>query len=419
MLKVFKFGGASIRDAQSLQQLLAILNDHANVSLVVVVSAMGKTTNALENLLALARSGEAEAYKKNFLELEYKHIRICNEAFGEDQDVVVDTIYELLKALDRLMWAHADKEYDLHYDQVICFGELLSSTIVSAYLSHHGVENNLLDARRYIITDSKHRAANVDWNTTQERMAELRLNEGIVLTQGFIASDTSGLSTTLGREGSDYTAAILAYCLGAAEVVIWKDVQGLFNADPRRFPDARQLYAISYAEAIELAYYGATVIHPKTIKPLENRNIPLKVQSFHAPGAKPSLIAQGTEHDGSIPSIIVKSQQALVSINPRDFSFMDEAGLHKLFGLLAGLGIHANLIQVSAISLTLCYDFDIRKHELLVKSLRENYRLRYNTGLELLTIRHYTSELINEMTDGKAVLLEQRSRNTVQLVMKV
>jgi aspartate kinase len=253
---------------------------------------------------------------------------------------------------------------------------------------------------------------------TEQHIRKIKPGKGIVLSQGFIGSDEVGQTTTLGREGSDYTAAIFAYCLDAEEVVIWKDVPGLLNADPKRFEAAVQLSRISYGEAIELAYYGASVIHPKTIKPLENKGIRLLVQSFADLKVQPSLISHMADFDDRTPSFIIKDNQMLCSVSPRDFSFMNEESLHKLFGILAELHVHANLIQVSAISLSFCADYEAAKLSDLLLRLQESYRMKYNTGLELLTIRHYNDQLLNEMCKGRHILLEQRSRTTAQMVLK-
>jgi len=418
MLKVFKFGGASIKDADALRNLVFILKQTQNRPLVVVLSAMGKSTNALEALLHAARNNEHTLYDQLFKEFENYHRLLVQDVFEAVDDALNYQLDTLLSQLDRQMKALIDQPYDFHYDQTICYGELISTAIVHACLNHYGVDCQLLDARSCIKTDSNYRAANLNWAATTKMIKAIKPANRIVLSQGFIGSDEAGHTTTLGREGSDYTAAIFAHCLDGKEVVIWKDVPGLLNADPKRFDRAVQLPAISYGEAIELAYYGASIIHPKTIKPLENKGIPLLVQSFSDLSAQPSLISHRAEFDSRVPSIIVKDNQMLCSVSPRDFSFMNEHSLHKLFGVLAELKVHANLIQVSAISLSFCADYEEYRLNSLLSCLNESYRFKYNTGLQLLTIRHYNNQLLHKMCRGRQILLEQRSRTTAQMVLK-
>jgi aspartate kinase len=419
MLKVFKFGGASIKHAEAVRKLASLLNDYNSCPLIVVVSAMGKSTNALEALLKTVRNGDHAEYLRLFENLKSYHLQIAGELFTENESNVIDVLQTLFADLDSQFLKYKHDDYDFHYDQTVCFGELLSTTIINAFLHKSGVKNRFVDARDYIITDQHHRFANVDWETSCAKIRNLALDhKDVILTQGFIASTNAGITTTLGREGSDFSASIFAYCLDADEVIIWKDVSGLLNADPKRFADTVQLEHISYAEAIELAYYGASIIHPKTIKPLQNKLIPLKVQSFVHPFAPPSLITQFADNDASIPSYIIKDNQMLLSITPRDFSFMNENNLHKLFGIMSRIDIHANLIQTSAISLSLCVDHDQNKRNELFAALKDEYSLKFNTGLQLLTIRHYNNTIVEQMTGKNMVLVEQRSRTTVQLVLK-
>jgi aspartate kinase len=308
-----------------------------------------------------------------------------------------------------------------YYDQVVVFGELLSTCIVRHFLVLEGIEVQWLDARDYVITDKQFMNATVDWDETERRIGALKpsAEQGVtLLTQGFIGSAGKGLSTTLGREGSDYTAAIFAWCLDALDVVIWKDVPGLLNADPKRFDKVVKLEQISYGEAIELAYYGATIIHPKTLKPLQNKKIPLKVQSFHDPRLPPSLISEQTSFDPLIPSVIVKDNQVLVSISPRDFSFMNENNLHKLFSLFDEINLSIHLMQTSALSLSVCTDQSEEKLNILFQKLAPRFVMKYNTGLHLLTIRHYNQSMIDKLTEGREILLEQRSRVTAQYVIR-
>lgn len=419
MLQVFKFGGASICNAEAVRNLVSILNNYRGHKLIVVLSAIGKSTNALEAILQAARNRNTDTYHLLFEEFRSFHFQISKELFTDDDKQINSRINNLFEQLHMAMHDGCNEDYDFHYDQTVCFGELLSTAIVSAYLSKSGIDYVLIDARDYVITDNHHRSANVDWASSCDRIRGLNLkNNSLTMTQGFISATKEKVGTTLGREGSDYTAAIFAYCLQADEVVIWKDVDGLLNADPKRFDETIKLEHISYAEAIELAYYGATVIHPKTIKPLQNKRIPLKVQSFANPKAKASLISHLAEFDTSVPSFIVKDNQMLVSISPHDFSFMTETNLHNIFGVLSKLNIHVNLFQTSAISLSFCADFNQHQLDRLFEELHHGYALRFNTGLQLLTIRHYTEAGLKRMSLNKPVLLEQRSRTTVQLVLR-
>lgn len=419
MVKVYKFGGASIRHADAIKRMAELLSRQKNDMLVVILSAMGKTTNALEALLAARRQRQLNVFNDLFNEFKSNHLEVVNGLFTKAPESLTETLEALFTRLHENFTHYIDRPYDYQYDQTVCFGELISTQIAAAWLHHCGLPVCLIDARDYIKTDDEHRAASLNWPETCHRIQSLKKQkQNLFLTQGFIGSSPAGESTTLGREGSDYTAAIFAYCLDADETVIWKDVAGLLNADPRRFEQAVQLAHISYGEAIELAYYGATVIHPKTIKPLQNKSIPLKVQSFTSPDARPSIISANAAFDTHLPSFIVKDNQVLLSITPRDFSFMNEANLHKLFGMLAAHRIHANLIQTSAISLSLCADHDETKLKDFLVALKPDYSYKYNTQLDLLTIRHYTDELIEEMCRHRIVLLEQRSRVTLQLVLK-
>jgi aspartate kinase len=417
--RVFKFGGASVKDAPALRNLASILSSCKGQSLVIVVSAMGKTTNALEQLIAL-RTAKDDAFHEAFHKLKQYHSDIIEALFPRSAHPVREEAEALFSSLwTALHSLEMDKQ--AYYDQVVVFGELLSTCIVRHFLVLEGIEVQWLDARDYVITDKQFMNATVDWDETERRIGALKpsAEQGVtLLTQGFIGSAGKGLSTTLGREGSDYTAAIFAWCLDALDVVIWKDVPGLLNADPKRFDKVVKLEQISYGEAIELAYYGATIIHPKTLKPLQNKKIPLKVQSFHDPRLPPSLISEQTSFDPLIPSVIVKDNQVLVSISPRDFSFMNENNLHKLFSLFDEINLSIHLMQTSALSLSVCTDQSEEKLNILFQKLAPRFVMKYNTGLHLLTIRHYNQSMIDKLTEGREILLEQRSRVTAQYVIR-
>ena len=414
---VFKFGGASVKDAASVRNVAEVIRHHLSQPMIAVVSAMGKTTNAIEEYLKLSRSDDADADKTLQRITDY-HLGIVNELFSGISQEIRTELINLINEMKSSASALKAEPYDFCYDQIVSYGELLSSKILSHYLHHAGLQHQLLDARELIITMPPHREATVDWERTQKNICRaISTNkEGLWLTQGFIAGMNKATST-LGREGSDFSAAILAWACEADSLTIWKDVPGLLNADPKYFSRTRMLEHISYKEAIELAYYGATIIHPKTIKPLQNKEIPLRIRSFLDYTKEGSLVDQHSDADSRIPSYIFKHRQTLISISPRDFSFIVEENLSFIFSRLADLHIKANLMQNSAISFSICIDGD-EKSDLLIRELQGLYKVSYNTDLQLITIRHYTDILINELVGGQKIMLEQRSRSTCQLVVK-
>ncbi len=423
--KIYKFGGASVKDADAVRNLADIVGQHKDEDILLVVSAMGKTTNMLEKALANFREHDGNLGMEALHEVIAYHDGIINGLFAEDANTgfaenIAGLFIELWEKLQK-----TDDPYDYQYDQTVCYGELISTSIIHEYLSKCDIPTRWLDARQYVIAedDTNFRAANPDWDETRLRISKLNDEHirGIVcLTQGFIGGTADGKhSVTLGREGSDFTAAIFANCLDAEEVTIWKDVDGLLNADPKRFSDTVQLPHIPYSEAIELAFYGATIIHPKTIKPLQNKGITLKVQSFLNPDHEPTIIdSNHRKNDESIPSFIVKDNQTLVSISPRDFSFMNEHNLQILFQTCDDLRIHANMIQTSALMLSFCFDSDKAKLKQLMACLKNDFSIKYNEGLQLFTIRHYQDGLENNFIKGKKVLVKQSSRSTIQFVLK-
>lgn len=418
--KIYKFGGASVKDANAIRNLKRIVDDHKNEDIMLVISAMGKTTNMIEKILTEFRANNGQLGWEALSPLMEYHEKIIVDLFEESKtDSIIEKFSMLLiELLEKLQ--ETDKPYDVQYDQTVSYGELLSTTIIAAYLNESGIPTRWLDARQYVITDGRFRSANPCWDETRIRIN--RLNDehirGLVcLTQGFIGSTEKGnYPTTLGREGSDFTAAIFANCLDAEEVSIWKDVDGLLNADPKRFKKTIKIPHISYSEAIELAFYGASIIHPKTIKPLQNKNIKLKVQSFVHPEMEPSVI-DGKPEDGLIPSYIVKDKQTLISISPRDYSFMNEHNLQIIFGICDSLNLHANMIQTSALMLSFCFDHDEEKLKSLIEALSQHFSIKYNEDLQLFTIRHYEENLENEFIAGRRIYLEQRSRATAQFVI--
>ncbi len=445
--KIYKFGGASVKDAEAVRNLVRIVKEHKDEDIFLVVSAMGKTTNMLERVLE-AWKVESEKWKVATADslstfhfplstlktvMEY-HEKILLDLFENNTaHPVIESVSELFIELwEKLQ--NAELPYDYQYDQTVSYGELISTTIIQEYLNYCEVPCRWLDARKYVITDENYRAANIDWDETRLRISKLNDEHfrGVVcITQGFIGStgetkvSEEGFelikhATTLGREGSDYTAAIFANCLDAEEVTIWKDVDGLLNADPKRFKETVQLPHITYSEAIELAFYGATVIHPKTLKPLQNKNITLKVQSFLHPDHTPTVIdGKADRNIEKIPSYIVKDHQTLVSISPRDYSFMNEHNLQLIFAACDEWGIHANVIQTSALMLSCCFDHDDNKLKGLLASLRETFQVKYNKELTLFTIRHYDNSYTmgDEFLKGRKVYLKQSSRSTLQFVI--
>jgi aspartate kinase len=426
MLKVFKFGGASVKDADSVRNVATILRNHAPEKLVVIVSAMGKTTNALEKVLHAWYENDERL--SAFIEdtISY-HQEILNKLFPDKSHAAHFKTNLLFGELEGHLFTPPSLNYDFDYDQVVSFGELISTTIISEFLESEGFNCQWFDVRDMIRTNSNWREAKVDWETSEKLIREKAgtflknptTKPVVVLTQGFMGSTNEGFTTTLGREGSDYTAAVFAYALDAQEMVIWKDVPGLLNADPKYFSVTEKLASISYREAIELSYYGATIIHPKTIKPLQNKDIPLRIKSFVHPEEEGSIIHQDMASDSLVPSFIFKVDQVLISIIPKDFSFIDELSLSEILAVFARNSIHISLMQNSAISFSVCVDNNVRKLSQLFDELSKNYKIRYNTGLELITIRHYDQATIDRvMEDGKTILLEMKSRLTAQFVVR-
>jgi aspartate kinase len=419
-MQVFKFGGASVKDADGVKNVAEVLKQFPNEKLCVVISAMGKTTNALERLTK-AFFYITENAEEILEEIKQAHYAICKNLFTNPSHPIYT---DLENTFVELHWAIEDEPthgYDFEYDQIVSIGEVVSTKIVSAYLNDIGITNKWMDARGLIQTDNTYREGKVDFELTEalvKTQIEPQLNNyRIVVTQGFIGGTSENFTTTLGREGSDYTASILAYCLNAENVTIWKDVPGVLNADPKWFTKTKKIDELTYQDAIELTYYGATVIHPKTIKPLQNKQIPLYVKSFLNPKESGTVIRDG-ENRLNIPSYIFKINQVLISIQPKDFSFIAEDNLSEIFELFSKHGVKINLMQLSAISFSVCCDDDAEKIKLLGAELQQTFKVLYNSNLELMTVRYYTPETIDLLTKNKLILLEQKSRFTVQMVMK-
>lgn len=419
-MKVFKFGGASVKDAEAVRNVAAILKGYPTENLVVVISAMGKTTNELERLTHSFFSGQDNVYEI-FKQIKEFHLGIATELFSDESHSLFDKLNDTFVELEWAIEGKPEHTYNHEYDQIVSMGELLSTQIVSAYLNSVGIENTWIDARGIIVSDDNFRDAQVDFAQTQERVKieilPLLNGNTKVITQGFIGATSENFTTTLGREGSDYTAAILAYCVDAESVSIWKDVPGVLNADPKWFSDTLLIPELTYQDAIELTYYGATVIHPKTIKPIQNKNIPLFVRSF-IDYSNEGTVIKDSQKKLSIPSFIFKREQILISLQPKDFSFIAEENLSSIFQLFHKLRIKINVMQLSAINFSICVDYN---KDIIIPALEElkvNYKVLYNENVELCTIRYYNQETIERVTAHKQILLEQKSRYTVQLVMK-
>ena len=417
-MHVFKFGGASVKDAQGVRNVATVLNQTQETNLVIVISAMGKTTNALEGVVA-CYFNEPTKLKQAIEAIKAYHWSICQELFTDTNQLVFSHLQELITALSSFLQTNKSTNKAYVYDQVVGYGELLSTTIVSTYLTQKGIQNTWIDIRTCIVTDSSFRDACVNWQKTKQHIVKNIAPKGITITQGFLAAEASNnFTTTLGREGSDYTAAILAYCLDAAGVTIWKDVPGVLNADPRYFNTTRLLKHISYREAIELAFYGASVIHPKTLQPLQKKEIPLFVKSFYDPLSPGTCVGKGVTLDPKTACFILKKEQILLSLSSLDFSFMVEKNISDVFTLLDTYKMKVSLIQNSAISFSVVIDDAYHNLDSLLSSLRAAFRVSWNEDVTLYTIRHASSKDVKSLIQNKKVLLKQESRETIQVVIK-
>lgn len=415
-MRIYKFGGASVKDASGVKNLVKILNELGSDKTLIVVSAMGKMTNSLEFVV--------KNYFENQKELDYSlneififHNNILNELFSENNHPIYSEIKEIFENLKVFLKRNKSPNYSFVYDQVVSFGEILSTKIINFYLNYVNIKSNWLDSRLLIKTDSKYRDANLNWQVTQNNISNKVNNSLLNITQGFIASDDNNFSTTLGREGSDYSAAIFAYCLNAESVTIWKDVPGVLNADPRVFKKPQLLNKISYTEAIELAFYGASVIHPKTLQPLQKKEIPLYVKSFLDPFSQGTAISRGIKIDPKIPCFIVQRNLSLLKLSSLDFSFIVEDNISDIFQILHENKMKVDLIQNSAISFSVCvYDKYYRLKELL-SILKATYKVECTENVSLFTIRHFNENSSKEILKNNKLLLEQRTKETLQLVV--
>ncbi|THD69646.1 aspartate kinase [Robertkochia marina] len=416
-MRVFKFGGASVKDAEGVRNVVRVLQVTGYENTLLVISAMGKTTNAMEVVVKNYFENK-NAVNEAVEEVVQYHLAIMNDLFDNDQHPVYQRFHELVGELKGFLAWNKSPKKSFVYDQVVGYGELISTSIVSAYLLEQGIPNHWTDVRESIKTNSEYRDAKVDWELTQSSITK-NINTGILnITQGFLGSDENNFTTTLGREGSDYTAAIFAYCLNADSVTIWKDVPGVLNADPRHFSETQLLNNISYREAIELAFYGASVIHPKTLQPLQRKEIPLHVRSFIHPEEKGTTVAKGIGIEPRVPCFIIKKDQVLMRLSSLDFSFMVEENISEIFKLFHHYRMKVDLIQNSAISFSVCIDNKFDKLEELLQTLRSKFKVTHYENVSLYTIRHFNEEAIKLLQNGHKILLEQRTQETIQLVVQ-
>ncbi|MHA7055780.1 aspartate kinase [Aquimarina sp. M1] len=416
-MKVFKFGGASVKDADGVKNVLRVLQKVGDSNIIIVVSAMGKTTNALETVVdhylndTKELSGSIDFIKKY-------HIQILEDLFQNKQHSIFEKINALISDLQTTLKINKSTRYDFVYDQIVCYGELIATTILSEYLNSEGYKNKWLDARDVIKTDDDYRDAVVNWAITQQNITKRVNKKGLTITQGFIASDDNNFTTTLGREGSDYTAGIFAYCTNAYSVSIWKDVPGVLNGDPRVFNNVKLLSQISYEEAIELAFYGASVIHPKTLQPLQRKEIPLYVKSFVNPLDEGTSVKKGQRLVPYVPCYIVKKNQIMLSLSSLDFSFIVEDNVSEIFSLFHKYHLKVDLIQNSAISFSVCLDDKFNHFEQLLPYLKAKFKVVYEKNVSLFTIRHFNAESIESLEENKNILLKQSTKETYQMVAK-
>lgn len=416
-MRVFKFGGASVKDADGIKNVYDVLQKVGHDDVLLVISAMGKTTNAMEVVVKnyFEKSPELKA---SIQEVRKYHNQILLDLFDDENNKVFQAVNTIFTDLEYFLEHNKSPNYNFVYDQVVSLGEVISTTIVSHYFNHAGLKNQWVDVRELIKTDNTYRDSVVDWDQTQKLISKNIKKKNLNITQGFLGSDENSFTTTLGREGSDYTAAIFAYCLNAESVTIWKDVPGVLNADPRYFENAVLLNQISYREAIELAFYGATVIHPKTLQPLQKKEIPLYVKSFINPLLPGTSVSKGTDLEPHTSCFIVKKNQLLISLSSLDFSFIMEENISEIFALLHKYKMKVHLIQNSAISFSVCVDDKFGNFAELKAILSKKFKVTYNDDVSLYTIRHFNEKSTDAVAKNKEVLVRQVSRETMQIVTK-
>ena len=416
-MRVFKFGGASVKDAESIKNVYDVLRKVGHDDVLLVISAMGKTTNAME-VVVKNYFDKSPELKASIQEVKKYHIQILLELFDDENHKVFSAVTAIFNDLEYFLEHNKSPNYNFVYDQVVSMGEIISTTIVSHYFNHVGLSNQWLDVREFIKTDNTYRDAVVNWEQTQKLISKNVKKKNLNITQGFLGSDENSFTTTLGREGSDYTAAIFAYCLNAESVTIWKDVPGVLNADPRYFENTTLLNQISYREAIELAFYGASVIHPKTLQPLQRKEIPLHVKSFINPLLPGTRVSKGADLEPQASCFIVKKGQLLISLSSLDFSFIMEENISEIFALLHKYKMKVHLIQNSAISFSVCADDKFGNFTELKTLLSKKIKVTYNEDVSLYTIRHFNEKSADTVTKNKEVLVRQLSRETMQIVTK-
>ncbi len=416
---VYKFGGASVKSAEAVKNIVSILKRFQEEEIVVVVSAMGKTTNALERIIEHYANGKTEELKLEYKGLKEYHQEVLGALFKDSDHPAHKAVEDMFDDLGDRLAKDPTLNYDYDYDQIICYGEMLSTTIICHFLNSSGLKTRWMDVRRSLKTNNTWREAKVDWELSTELVNKHFVFNGerILITQGFLGSTINDQTTSLGREGSDYTAAILAYMLKADNVTIWKDVPGVLNADPKYFDDTILLDKLSYLDAIELAYFGTSVIHPKTIKPLQNKNINLYVKSFLDPEAAGTKVGN-LNYDKLTPSFIFKMDQVLIRTSPLDFSFINENNLEEIFGILSKHGMKINLMQNSAISFLMIVNNEKRKLRLVTDELEQKYKVAYQTGLELVTIRYFDQSTIDRVMINKELIMEQRGLQNIELLIR-
>jgi aspartate kinase len=416
-MKIFKFGGASVKDAEGIKNVYQVLQIAGFQDVLLVVSAMGKTTNALEIVVTnyFDKSPELQA---SIQEVKKYHNQILLDLFEDENNEVFRAVNHHFSDLEYFLNHNKSPNYNFVYDQIVSYGELVSTTILAHYMNFRNIETHWVDVREFIKTDSTYRDAEVDWETTQATISKNIKRKILNITQGFLGADANGFTTTLGREGSDYTAAIFAYCLNAESVTIWKDVPGVMNADPRVFENATLLSQISYREAIEMAFYGASVIHPKTLQPLQKKEIPLYVKSFINPTLSGTSVSKGKDLEPQLPCYILKKNQLLLSLSSIDFSFIMEENISEIFALLHQFKIKVSLIQNSAISFSICVEDKFSNFVHLKSILSKKFKLEYYENVSLYTIRHFDENATKSIESNKKVLLKQISRETMQIVVE-
>ena len=416
-MQILKFGGASVRDADGVRNLEKVLQSVGTEKTLIVISAMGKTTNALEKVIEHYLNSKHEL-QSSIQDVKKYHNGILLELFENESHEVFKVVTALFRELSEFFDRNKSPDYSFVYDQTIGFGELISTTIVSYYLNHKGVKNKWLDVRELIKTNSYYRNAKVEWALTQSKISEAIDEKALNITQGFLGSDDNNFTTTLGREGSDYTAAIFAFCLNAKSVTIWKDVPGVLNADPRFFENPTLLDSLSYEEAIELSYYGASVIHPKTLQPLQQKEIPLYVKCFLEPKNKGTKVGKSLDLSPNVPCYILRKDQILITVSSLDFSYIVEENISHIFKLLHLYKMKVRSIQNSAISFSVCIENSYNHLEPLILQLKAKYNVRLDKAVDLYTIRHYTTDAIEEIQKNKTVLMKQITPKTVQIITK-